>query len=206
MGIRSRAWRRHHAELPQRVEVVGDAALPAHLAVTNLENDDLFAGCAAMSPRTPARDADPVERNKALVRELTEVVWSQRGLDRIPDFYGPEFVGDYRPYGLRQGHEGVRASVADAWTAFPEDHEDLLELIGEGDRVFVHLAISGPQRGQWGPGPPTPRSFHGAANAQDNVRREAPSGSSCCYCRLLSVQASIQAAGGRGLRQQFRLG
>ena len=114
-----------------------------------------FAGCAAMPPSTPATDADPVERNKALVRELTEVVWNGRGLDRTPDFYGIDFVGDYRPYGLRQGHEGIRASVADAWTAFPDYHEELLELIGEGDRVVVHLAISGTQRGQWGPLPPT---------------------------------------------------
>jgi len=45
--------------------------------------------------------------------------------------------------------------VADAWTAFPDYHEELLELIGEGDRVVVHLAISGTQRGQWGPLPPT---------------------------------------------------
>ena len=114
-----------------------------------------FARCAAMPPSAPARDADPVERNKALVRELTEVVWNMRGLDRIPDFYGPDFVGDYRPYSLRQGHEGIRASVADAWTAFPDYHEKLLELIGEGDHVVVHLEISGTQRGQWGPLPPT---------------------------------------------------
>ena len=60
-----------------------------------------FAGCAAMPPSTPAEGTDAVERNKALVRELTEVVWNQRGLDRIPDFYGPDFVGDYRPYALR---------------------------------------------------------------------------------------------------------
>ena len=114
-----------------------------------------FAGCAAMPPSTPAGNADPVERNKALVRELTEVVWNQRDLDRIPDFFAPDFVGDYRPYALRQGHEGVRASVAGAWTAFPDYHEELLELIGEGDRVVVHLAISGTQRGQWGPLPPS---------------------------------------------------
>ena len=114
-----------------------------------------FAGCAAMPPSTPAGGTDAVERNKAFVRELTEVVWNQRGLDRIPDFYGPDFVGDYRPYALRQGHEGIRASVADAWTAFPDYHEELLELIGEGDRVVVHLAISGTHRGQWGPLPPT---------------------------------------------------
>jgi predicted ester cyclase len=113
------------------------------------------AGCAARPPSTPAGGTDAVERNKALVRELTEVVWNQRGLDRIPGFYGPDFVGDYRPYGLRQGHEGIRVSVADAWTAFPDYHEELLELIGEGDRVVVHLAISGTQRGQWGPLSPT---------------------------------------------------
>jgi predicted ester cyclase len=114
-----------------------------------------FAGCAAMPPSAPAGGADAVERNKALVRELTEVVWNQRGLDRIPDFYRPDFVGDYRPYALRQGHEGIRTSVAGAWTAFPDYHEQILELIGEGDRVVVHLAISGTQRGQWGPLPPT---------------------------------------------------
>jgi hypothetical protein len=56
-----------------------------------------FAGCAAMPPSTPAGGADAVERNKALVRELTEVVWNQRGLDRIPDFYGPDFVGGLSP-------------------------------------------------------------------------------------------------------------
>ena len=102
-----------------------------------------FAACAAMPPSTPAGNADPVKRNKALVQELTEVVWNQRGLNRIPDFYGPDFVGDYRPYALRQGHEGIRASVAGAWTAFPDYHEELLELIGEGDRVVVRLTIAG---------------------------------------------------------------
>jgi hypothetical protein len=51
------------------------------------------------------------EENKRLVREITEVVWNRRGLNRIPEFYASDFVGDYRPYALRQGHEGVRAMV-----------------------------------------------------------------------------------------------
>jgi hypothetical protein len=37
------------------------------------------------------------EENKKLVREITEVVWNSRGLDRIPEFYALDFVGDYRP-------------------------------------------------------------------------------------------------------------
>jgi hypothetical protein len=65
------------------------------------------------------------EENKRLVREITEVVWNSRGLDRIPQFYASDFVGDYRPYALREGHEGVRAMVEGAWTAFPDYHEEV---------------------------------------------------------------------------------
>lgn len=95
------------------------------------------------------------QEHKRLVRELTDVVWNRRGLDRIPDFYAADFVGDYRPYALREGHEGVRAMVEGAWSAFPDYHEEVRELIAEGDRVVVHLTISGTQRGQWGPLPAT---------------------------------------------------
>jgi len=109
-----------------------------------------------MAPSTVASSGDAVERNKALVRELTDVVWNRRGLDRIPDFYAPDFVADYRPYSpLREGHEGIRRMVEGAWTAFPDYHEELQELIAERDRVVVHLTISGTQNGQWGPLPPT---------------------------------------------------
>ena len=72
------------------------------------------------------------------VREITEVVWNKRGLDRIADFYALDFVGDYRPYALREGHEGIRAMVEGAWTAFPDYHEEVHELIAEGDRFVVH--------------------------------------------------------------------
>jgi hypothetical protein len=36
-------------------------------------------GCAAMPSGTGSGSADAVERNKALVRELTEAVWNRRG-------------------------------------------------------------------------------------------------------------------------------
>jgi predicted ester cyclase len=97
------------------------------------------------------------EQNKRLVREITDVIWNRRGLDRIPEFYAPDFMGDYRPYALREGHDGIRAMVEGAWTAFPDYHEEVHDLIAEGDRVVVHLTISGTQQGQWGPLPPTGR-------------------------------------------------
>ena len=42
------------------------------------------------------------EQNKRLVHKITAVIWNSRGLDRIPEFYTPDFVGDYRPYALRE--------------------------------------------------------------------------------------------------------
>jgi hypothetical protein len=95
------------------------------------------------------------EQNKRLVREITDVIWNSRGTARIPEFYAPGFVADYRPYAVREGHEGIRAMVEGAWTAFPDYHEEIHELIAEGRRVVLHLTISGTQQGQWGPLPAT---------------------------------------------------
>jgi hypothetical protein len=77
------------------------------------------------------------EQNKRLVREITDVIWNRRGLDRSPEFYATDFVGDYRPYSLREGHEGIRAMVKGAWTAFPDYHEEIHDLIAEGDRIVL---------------------------------------------------------------------
>ena len=95
------------------------------------------------------------DQNKRLVREITDIIWNGRGVDRIPEFYAPDFVADYRPYALREGYEGIRAMVEGAWIAFPDYHEEVHEFIAEGGRVVLHLTISGTQKGQWGPLPAT---------------------------------------------------
>jgi predicted ester cyclase len=96
------------------------------------------------------------ERNKALVRELTEHVWNRRALDRIPEFYAPEYVADYRPYApVREGHAAIRGMVERAWEAFPDYHEKLHELVAEGPLVVARFTVSGTQSGRWGILPPT---------------------------------------------------
>jgi predicted ester cyclase len=95
------------------------------------------------------------EENKALVRELTEQIWNRRRVDQIPNFYSPDFVADYRPYAPeRRGHDGIKGMIEGTWAAFPDYHEEIQELIAEGDRV-VHLVNSGTRAVQWGPLPPT---------------------------------------------------
>ena len=96
------------------------------------------------------------EQNKHLVRDITELIWNARQLDRIPEFYAPNYVADYRPFSpLREGHAGIRGMIEWAWSAFPDYHEELHELVAEGDRVVARFTISGTQKGQWGLLPPT---------------------------------------------------
>jgi predicted ester cyclase len=96
------------------------------------------------------------ERNKMVVRELTEHIWNRRVLDRIPEFYSPAYVADYRPYApVQEGYAAIRGMVERAWAAFPDYHEELRELISEGPLVVAHLTISGTQSGPWGVLPAT---------------------------------------------------
>lgn len=96
------------------------------------------------------------ERNRAVVVALTEAVWNQRDLERIPEFYSPSYVVDYRPYAPpREGHDAIRGMVERAWAAFPDYHEEIRDLIADETRVAVRFTVSGTQSGQWGVLPPT---------------------------------------------------
>jgi predicted ester cyclase len=96
------------------------------------------------------------ELNKAIVRRLFDEVWNTGSLDKIEELYATEYVADYRPYApLRHGHDAIKGMVQRAHAAFPDFHEELEEMVAEGDKVVVRLTITGTQLGQWGPLPPT---------------------------------------------------
>jgi ketosteroid isomerase-like protein len=84
------------------------------------------------------------EENKAIVRRLFDEVWNTGNLDKIEELYAPDFVADYRPYApLRTGLEGIKDMVRRAWTTFPDYHEELEELVAEGDTVVARFLITG---------------------------------------------------------------
>jgi predicted ester cyclase len=97
-----------------------------------------------------------VDKNKALVRQLTEEIWNRAELDNVAKYYSEDFISDYSPYAPpRKGLAGVRAMVEGAHKTCSDYHEEIIDLIGEGDRVMVRLMLNGTQTGNWGPIPPT---------------------------------------------------
>ena len=95
------------------------------------------------------------EANKVLVQRLFDA-WNTGALDGIDELYAEDYVADYRPHApLRRGREGIRDMIRRAHATFPDYHEELQELIAEGDKVVVRLVITGTQQGSWGPLPAT---------------------------------------------------
>jgi ketosteroid isomerase-like protein len=89
---------------------------------------------------------DDVERSKALVRRLVEIV----------------NAGDLDA--LREIAAGQIADTAAGWigpfrTSFPDFRMEVADVVAEGDKVVGHFKCSGTHRGEWRGVPPTGRRF-----------------------------------------------
>lgn len=78
------------------------------------------------------------EANKALVRRYYEQVINGRDLDAVGDFFADARIV-----------EGVRRGCFSYFTAFPDLHSSLDELIAEGDRVFLRSTMTGTHDGEY---------------------------------------------------------
>jgi predicted ester cyclase len=83
---------------------------------------------------------------KTLVRNMFEEVINQGRVDRIGEYFAPDFV-DHGPLGDIQGLEAFRALVL-AWRgAFPDVHCEVRNLIQEGDLVAWTVHTTGTHTG-----------------------------------------------------------
>jgi predicted ester cyclase len=100
---------------------------------------------------------DIAERNRELALAMNREVWNERRLDRIPYYFTTDFVADYSPRGIREGHDGVRAMVEGAHSSFRDFAETVHRIIADDQHVVLHFTISGVHVGPWGPIEPTGR-------------------------------------------------
>lgn len=91
--------------------------------------------------------ASQAEANKSLLRRWVEEGWNQgRALKILEEIYAREvvFVGDGQEL---HGHGPVRQFVRDTLTGFPDFHNQLDDLIAEGDKVVSRHTLTGTHRG-----------------------------------------------------------
>ncbi len=91
------------------------------------------------------------EAKAALIRALHDL-WNTGDLKAIPLVYSEAFVGHW-PKGWRTGdslgHHGVRQALDRIRSAFPDWHEEIVDLIVGQDRVVTRYVSTGTHRGDF---------------------------------------------------------
>src|SRR5215467_397593 len=89
-----------------------------------------------------------VEHNKSLVRRYYEELWNRWDF-RLADELIGELITFRGSLGVSvQGREGFKDYMRTVRLAFPDFHNDVEELIGEGHRVVARLTYTGTHQGE----------------------------------------------------------
>lgn len=86
---------------------------------------------------------------KSLIRRLHRI-WNTGDLAAIPQVYADEFVVHWsKSYGETdsRGHKGIEAAIQATLAAFPDWHEDVVDMVIEGDRIVTRYVSTGTHRG-----------------------------------------------------------
>jgi predicted ester cyclase len=97
----------------------------------------------------------PTEDNKAIVRRFIDA-YNTRNLEAFDDLVAPDYIDHTH---RQKGRESFRQLFRMAFEAFPDWHEEIRDVIAEGDRVWVCVKATGTHTGAWNlsgiPLPPT---------------------------------------------------
>lgn len=85
---------------------------------------------------------DQEKRNLEIIRQATEAM--NRGDLKV---YVSLFAEDTKNFDRPVGREGIRRSIEDIFTTFPDYRHNVVEMIAQGDSVVVRCKTSGTHRG-----------------------------------------------------------
>ena len=97
------------------------------------------------TPPQQRSEGSGLEQNKVLVRRWIEEGINKRDLKVVDHL----FVEDSSVNGRKVGREGLKQSMSRRFTAFPDLHVTITELLAEGDKVVIWYTAQGTQRGEF---------------------------------------------------------
>lgn len=87
------------------------------------------------------------ERNKAVVRDFIDGLFTKGDLGAVDTYLAEDFVNHDPPFGVTADREGMRTAGGMMRAAFPDWRSELHELIAEGDLVVERFTAGGTHRG-----------------------------------------------------------
>jgi len=95
-----------------------------------------------------------IEENRSIVRKYTELI-NARDLDAAFAYFSPSFVDHAVRPGMPPGIQGTRLFFNMLFTAFPDLHGTIQDIIAEGDKVVDRMTCEGTHQGMFMGAPPT---------------------------------------------------
>ena len=89
------------------------------------------------------------EANKALFRRFIDEVLNAKNPDMIDELIGDPFTDHSPPPDTAPGREGMKQMMSMFFSAFPDLHVSIDQLIAEGDIVAGHMTTSGTHQGEF---------------------------------------------------------
>lgn len=86
-----------------------------------------------------------LEQNKTVIRRLYEAD-NKKDLSVLDELISPHF---YDPTFELRGPESYKQFETLFFKGFPDWHETILDMVAEGDKVWVHFTASGTHKGEW---------------------------------------------------------
>jgi len=88
---------------------------------------------------------------KSLIERL-HLIWNTGDLSAILDVYSTDFVVHWSRCAQHPdsyGHEGVKAVIQETREAFPDWHENVVDVIIDGDRIVTRYISTGTLQGPY---------------------------------------------------------
>lgn len=103
---------------------------------------------------------DRITRNKQLVHDFIQELFSKGDLDAVDRYLHPDFVSHDPPLpGAPDGPDGMRLAAATFRQALPDWHADVEQLIAEGDTVAELFTARGTHQAELMGAPPTGKTL-----------------------------------------------
>lgn len=101
--------------------------------------------------------AQTIEQNKAVLQRAEAEVWNKGNLAAVDGIYAPDFVCHFVDGIEWRGQAGIKGAVASHRKSFPDWHEQVEDIVAEGDRVAIRIHSTGTQLGAFNGIPATGR-------------------------------------------------
>ena len=100
------------------------------------------------------------EENKALHRKFFDEVMIKKNLAMIDELMAPDYIEhDEMPPGTPSGAEGLKQMMGMFFSAFPDMHSTVDDVIAEGDKVVGRHTVTGTHSGDFMGIPATGKQF-----------------------------------------------